>query len=148
VNYPRLGKPRGQYGRPSFALDGDWQRLEQALAVDKAAKRAWDKARGTVIAAAITRMIARAATGEAVRQASGKGTLGALLSLGTQLTMTVVDTPDTRSWATLPARMALGRVWLKPGTHHVILSARGERTRHRVNIKPGGFTVLSLTVLS
>ena len=93
-------------------------------------------------------LLARAATGEAVRQASGKGTLGALLSLGTQLTMTAADTPDTRSWATLPARMAFGRVWLKPGTHHVVLNARGVRTRHKVNIKAGGFAVLNLTVLS
>lgn len=147
VNYPRLGKPRGQYDRPGFSLDGEWQTLEGALAVDREAKRAWDRARGTVIAAAITRMIARVAAGETVRRASGEGALGALLSLGTQLTMTAADTPDTRSWATLPARIALGRVWLDPGTHRVVLSARGVRMRRHVEIKPGGFAVVSLTVL-
>ena len=44
--------------------------------------------------------------GETTRQAAGGGVLGALLSLGTQATMTATDTPDTRSWSTLPARIA------------------------------------------
>jgi len=37
---------------------------------------------------------------------AGGGSGAALLSLGAQVTLTAVDTPDTRSWATLPARIA------------------------------------------
>ncbi len=147
VNYPELGKARGQYERPGFALDGDWQRLEGALAVDKAAKTAWDASKGTVIASAITRMLTRAVAGEAVRQASGEGLEGALLSLLTQATLTATDTPDTRSWATLPARMAIGRVAVAPGSHWVELHARGEVKRVKVTLKPGGWAVVALTVL-
>ncbi len=147
VNYPELGKPRGQYDRPGFAIDGEWQRLEGALAVDKLAHTAWDSTKGTIIAAAITRLLARVAAGEVVRQVSGEGIEGALLSLVTQATLTAADTPDTRSWATLPARMALGRVRVAPGQHWVHLEARGKAKRQRVTVKPGGWAVVALTVL-
>jgi hypothetical protein len=147
VNYPELGEPRGQYGTPGFALDGSWQTLEGALAVDEEAKRAWDQAKGAVIASAITRLIARVAAGEIVRQSTGGDTLGALLSLATQATLTAVDTPDTRSWSTLPARIVIGRVRVAPGKHYVDLDARGIRRRRTITLAPGGWALLNLTVL-
>jgi hypothetical protein len=147
VNYPELGEARGQYGTPGFALDGSWQTLEGALAVDEEAKRAWDEAKGAVIASAITRLIARVVAGEVVRQSTGGDTLGALLSLATQATLTAVDTPDTRSWSTLPARIAIGRVRVAPGKHYVDLDARGVRRRRTITLAPGGWALLNLTVL-
>ena len=147
INYPELGKPRGQYDIPTFALDGRWQSLEGMLAVDREVERAWQEARGAVIASAITRMITRVVAGEAVRQGSGGGALGLLLSLGTQATMVAADTPDTRSWATLPARIAFGRAWLKPGRHSVLLGARSIEKVKYVDVRAGGFSVVNLTVL-
>src|SRR5262249_16732763 len=148
VNYPELGEPRGEYGTPGFALDGAWQELEGALAIDQEAKHAWDDAKGTVVASAITRLIARVATGEIVRQSTGGGgVVGALLSLGTQATLTAVDTPDTRSWSTLPARIAIGRVRVTPGTHYIDLQERGVRRRRTITLQPGGWAVLNMTVL-
>jgi hypothetical protein len=147
VNYPELGRPRGTYETPGFALDGSWQKLEGALAIDQEAKKAWDDARGTVVASAITRLIARVATGEVVRRSTGGGLVGALLSLGTQATLTAVDTPDTRSWSTLPARLAIGRVRVSAGRHFVDLEASGIRHRTAVNIAPGGWAAVNMTVL-
>ena len=147
VNFPELGHAHGQYGTPGFALDGSWQELEGALSVDEEAKRAWDDAKGTVVASAITRLIARVATGEVVRQTTGGGVVGALLSLGTQATLTAVDTPDTRSWSTLPARIAIGRVRVPAGKHYIDLEARGIRRRRSVTLAPGGWALLNLTVL-
>jgi hypothetical protein len=147
VNFPELGKPRGAYDAPWFRLDGKQQPLEGIVAVDREAERAWSQVKGTVIASAITRMIARAATGEGVRQVAGKGIEGALLSLATQATLTITDTPDTRSWETLPARMAFGRIMLPPGTRTVQLHARGATAEKQITIKPGGFSVMNLTVL-
>jgi len=147
VNYPELGQPRGEYDIPGFTLDGRPQALEGILALDREAQRAWEKARGAVIASAITRMITRVVAGEAVRRSSGGGALGMLLSLGTQATLVAADTPDTRSWATLPARIAFGRVWLPPGRHVVVLDARGSRKVQRVNLKAGGYAVVNMTVL-
>jgi len=147
INYPELGKPHGTYETPGFSLDGSWQTLEGALAVDAEARRTWDAAKGAIIASAITRMVARIVAGEAIRQGSGGGTLGAILSLGTQATLTAVDTPDTRSWSTLPARITIGRVRVAPGQHVIELQARGVKKRQTVNVSPGGWTVLNLTIL-
>lgn len=147
VNYPELGKARGKYDVPEFALDGSWQRLEGIVAVDREAERAWENAKGAVVASAITRLIARVAAGEVVRRGSGGGALGMLLSLGTQATMVAADTPDTRSWSTLPARIAFGRVWVKPGTHTVWLGARSIGKSQRITLRKGGFGVVNLTVL-
>jgi len=147
VNFPELGKARGAYDEPWFRIDGRQMPLEGIVAVDKEAQRAWDDAKGNVVASAITRMIARVVAGEGVRQAAGEGLAGALLSLATQATLTAADTPDTRSWATLPARMAFGRVLVPPGTRTVQLRARGAVTEKKVTIKPGGFSVVNLTVL-
>ena len=148
VNYPELGKARGQYDIPEMAVDGSWQTLEGIVAVDREAKRAWEAARGTVVAAAITRMLTRVVAGEAIRRGSGGGTLGALLSLGTQATLTATDTPDTRSWSTLPARIAFGRLRLPPGEHVVYVRARGVAKQQKIAISPGGFAVVNLTVLN
>lgn len=147
VNYPRLGKPKGQWSNPTFALDGRWQNLDGALAVDLAAQKAWDEVRGTVVASAITRMVARIVAGEAVRRSTKDSVVGMLLSLGTQATLTAVDTPDTRSWSTLPARIAIGRVRVKAGTHVIELNTRNERLRQKVTIKPGGWATVVHTVL-
>jgi tetratricopeptide (TPR) repeat protein len=147
VNYPELGKARGQYDIPEFAVGGRWQRLDGIVAVDQEAQRAWERAKGAVIGSAITRLIARFGAGEIVRRGSGGGALGMLLGLTTQASMVAADTPDTRSWSTLPARMAFGRVWLPPGTHSVWLGARGVGKAQKVTLKKGGYAVVNLTVL-
>lgn len=148
VNFPDLGKPRGRYEIPEFALDGAATGLEGVIAVDEEAKKAWDGAKGSVIASAITRMISRVVAGEAIRRSTHDSLLGAVLSLGTQATLTAVDTPDTRSWSTLPARIAIGRVRVRPGTHVVDVEARGVRKRQTVAVSPRGWAVVNLTVLN
>ena len=148
VNYPELGEPRSRYGRPTFMLDGQWQRLEGMLAVDQEAKRAWEKARGAIVASAITRVITRVVAGQATKAAAGGDALGTLLSLGLQATLTATDTPDTRNWATLPARIAFGRVRIKAGSHTIALTAPGGKKSQTVNIPAGGWGVVCLTALN
>ncbi|MEO8902277.1 MAG: hypothetical protein ABI488_10260, partial [Polyangiaceae bacterium] len=147
VNYPELGRARGTWGQPTFNLDGQWAPMEGILAVDQETKRAWDKARGAVIASAITRTLSRVVAGEATKKIAGGGILGELLSLGTQATLTATDTPDTRSWATLPARIAFGRVRVHAGTHTIALTAAGGRKHQTITIEPHGWAVLNLTAL-
>jgi uncharacterized protein len=148
VNYPELGEPRSSYGRPTFMLDGQWQRLEGMAAVDREAKRAWESARGAIVASAITRMITRVVAGAATKQAAGGDTLGTLLSLGLQATLTATDTPDTRNWSTLPARIAFGRVRIKAGSHTITLTAPGGNKRQSVDVPAGGWAVICLTALN
>lgn len=148
VNYPELGEARGRFNQPTFMLDGQWAPLEGMLAVDQEAKRAWEKGRGAIIASAITRMITRVVAGETTKEVAGGGLLGTLLSLGTQATLTATDTPDTRNWSTLPARIAFGRLRVRPGSHDVTLTAAGGRKRQRVTVAPHGWAVVCLTALN
>jgi hypothetical protein len=154
VNYPELGRPRGTWGQPSFKLDGQWGEMEGMVAVDQEAARAWDDAKGAIIASAITRTITRVVAGEGTKaivgggDGSGRSIVGELLSLGVQATLTATDTPDTRNWATLPARIAFGRMRVRPGTHTVYLNAAGGHKRQSVTVEPGGWAVVNLTALN
>jgi hypothetical protein len=147
VNFPTLGKPRGEYGVPELFVDDRQLPLEGLLAVDVEAVRAWKEVEGAIVASAITRMVTRIVAGEATRRATGGGVLGAILSLGTQATMTAMDTPDTRSWATLPARIAVGRVRLPPGRHSVRIRVSGVEKRQIVELPESSFSVIPMTVL-
>lgn len=147
VNFPAMGKPRGQWDNPSAALSGRDVLLEGIVAIDREAYRAFERTRGSVVASAITRMIARVLAGQAANQAGGEGGIGLLLSLATQATLTATDTPDTRSWETLPARMAFGRQWVPAGAHAVTVSARGVSRRAELRLEPGGWAAVPLTVL-
>jgi hypothetical protein len=91
INYPELGKPRGTYDHPTVSLDGNWLQLEGALAVDLEAKRAWDDARGAVVASAITRMVAR------VRRTRRTRGVGRLVPLASRSLVCVSDPASTAS---------------------------------------------------
>jgi tetratricopeptide (TPR) repeat protein len=147
INYPELGKPRGTYDNPSVSLGSEWVQLEGALAVDLEARAAWEDAKGPIMAAAIVRMITRIVAGEALRRSAKDSTVGAILSLGTQAALVAADTPDTRSWETLPARVAIGRVRVRPGQHRVVLTSRGLKKNQTLTLKPKGWAVAGITVL-
>jgi len=147
VNYPSLEKRRPAWDFPRVSVDQSPTQLDAALSVDGAARAAFEEVKGTIVAAAITRMIARVIAGEAVRKTTDDGVLGLLLSLGTQATLTAADTPDTRSWSTLPGFIAIGRQRVQPGTHVVRVTARGQVQDYRVDVPQGGYAALIHTVL-
>ena len=147
INFPTLPKPKPVWQVPTFTIDRQAFGLEGLLAVDNEAVNAWRATKGKMVASAITRIITRVVAGEVARRATGGGTLGLLASLGTQVTMTAVDTPDTRSWSTLPARIAIGRARVPAGMHTVDVAVSGEHRTQTLNLKPGGWAVLNLTVL-
>ncbi|HKU39441.1 MAG TPA: hypothetical protein VJR89_14885 [Polyangiales bacterium] len=147
INFPSLEEPKVVYDLGSAVVDGRALPLEGAAQIDVEAVKAWQENQGVIAASAITRMITRVVAGEATRRAAGGSTAGLLLSLGTQATMTAMDTPDTRGWSTLPARISIQRVQLPPGKHVVELEARGIRKRQEVELKAGSWSVVSLTAL-
>src|SRR5688572_6471023 len=146
INYPKLEKNR-PVGPARFFVGKQQRLLEVALEVDSEAQKAWDGARGMLVASAITRMITRIIAGETTKKVAGGGLLGTLLSLGAQATLTATDIPDTRSWSTLPARIAIGRVQLPPGKYEVEIAASNMSRRSSVTLEPGGWSVVSLTAL-
>jgi hypothetical protein len=151
INYPELGKPRVGWVDPQVNIDATPWALDGVLAVDLEAQRAWEEAKGPIVGAAIVRMITRVvagtAAGYAAKQASGESWVGALVSLGTQAALVAADTPDTRSWETLPARVAIGRVRLPAGTHQVFVAANGKQLKKPVTLDAKGFATTTLTVL-
>jgi tetratricopeptide (TPR) repeat protein len=147
VNYPTLAPGQGSYAIPQCVIDGQYVPLEEAVNVSAQVRTEWKSIEGKVILSAITRMITRLAVGGGI-QAATKGSLfGTLLSLGTQATMTALDTPDTRSWETLPARIAIARVRVKAGTHTIHLDARGVTRDQPVTVAKGGWSLVSLMAL-
>ncbi len=148
INYPTLAEGQGQYANPDVVVDGTRVALEGAVDVSEQVRKEWHKIEGKVVASAITRLITRLAVGEGIQAASGKdSTLGFLASLATQATLTALDTPDTRSWETLPARVAVTRLRLPPGRHTVRLDTRGVSRTQPFDLPKGGFRVVSLMAL-
>jgi hypothetical protein len=148
VNYPTLGPEQGGYDVPSCWLDGSGVPLEEAVNVTEQVRAEWRKIEGKIIVSAITRVLARYAAGSVASAAGGKNELvRALLSLGTQATLAALDTPDTRSWETLPARVAVARVRVPAGRHAVRIDARGVIRTANVEVDKGGWAVVSLMAL-
>ncbi|MRG94870.1 hypothetical protein [Polyangium spumosum] len=163
INYPTLGQGRGGYEVPKASLGAEPLALEQALDVEGEVRSAWHKREGTLVLAAITRLLARTAASVAVAGATtaginaaqddrrrGDGTaaaVGMLLGFATSLTMSALDTPDTRSWATLPARIAIARTRVPAGTHMITLEARGQRRTFDVKVDAGGWALVPFFVL-
>jgi hypothetical protein len=148
INFPTLGPEQGGYAVPSCVVDERAQPLGEAVNVTHDVRAEWSKMEGKIVVSAITRLIARYAAGEAARAAAGSNEgLGLLLSLGTQATLTALDTPDTRSWETLPARFAVARVRVPAGHHRVRLDARGVSRSVEVDVPAGGWSFVSLMAL-
>jgi tetratricopeptide (TPR) repeat protein len=152
VNYPALENAPRNYAFPIVQVDGNPLGLDTVTDVEGLVRAAFEKQKGQMLAAALTRMIVRGAVGAGVgvgvAQASNSSAVGMLAAMVTQATMVAIDTPDTRSWATLPARIALARVTLPVGTHVVRTSAQGVMREHTVEIRDSSFAVVNLTELS
>jgi hypothetical protein len=147
VNYPSLGPERGGYALPEVNVDGSYVQLTEAVDVTTQVREEWKKIEGKIILSAITRLIARVAVGQGIEKAGGNGVVGVLASLGAQATLTALDTPDTRSWETLPARVAVARFRLPVGDHPIELRVRGVVRREILHVQKGGWTTVSLMAL-
>ena len=149
INYPTLGNERGGYTIPACMLDGHYVQLEEAVNVTEQVRGEWKKIEGKIILSAITRMISRFAIGSVAGAVTGQknGLVGLLVSLGAQATLTALDTPDTRSWETLPARVAIARMRVPAGKHTIHIDARGVRRDVTVDVDKGGWSLVSLMAL-
>lgn len=147
INYPTLAPEQGGYAVPTCSVDGKAVPMVEAVNVSAEVRAQWEKIEGKIILSAITRLITRYAVGEGIESAGKSSPLALLASLGAQATLTALDTPDTRSWETLPARVAVGRVRVAPGRHTIVASARGVTRTQRVDVSNGGWGAVSLQAL-
>lgn len=147
INFPTLPAPGPVRSVPVIQVDQQAIPPDGTVPVDQLAVEAWRETKGKMIASAITRVITRVVAGEVTKQATGGGALGFLASLGAQATLTATDTPDTRSWSTLPARLTVARIRVPAGKHVIDVAVSGERKQQTVELKPGGWAAVNLTVL-
>ncbi|WP_394843765.1 hypothetical protein LZC95_42790 [Pendulispora brunnea] len=148
INYPTLAPGQGGYAIPVASVDGRSVGLEEAVDVEKQVRAEWHSIEGRVAASAITRALARVGVGEGVKTVAGRdSTVGFIAAIGSMIALTAADTPDTRSWETLPARVAVTRVRVPAGKHTVRLDARGVSRTAEVNLEKGGWSVVSLMAL-
>ncbi len=153
VNFPVMNKSRPRYSMAAVSLDGKPVGTELGQNVTDLVLDGWDRVKGALIGAAITRMITRAVAGEATNQAikAGGGNSGLALLAGLALEggMMAADTPDTRSWVTLPSHVFVTRIEVPPGKHEISVTFTGPAGRQvmtrTVHIKPGGYAVASMT---
>ncbi|NUN14392.1 MAG: hypothetical protein HUU55_12245 [Myxococcales bacterium] len=129
VNFPSLQPTSSPYPDPVVLVDGS--PVSQELAVDVSSKitNSFERIRPVAIIAAITRAVARIVAGIGTDQATQKGSgnkgLAALLGLAIQGALTAADTPDTRSWVTLPEKIWVSRTRLPAGRVELTLRASG-----------------------
>lgn len=151
VNYPRLERSTIGGGAPAIALDGRPLDGHVGLDVEQRALARYDQLKGTLIAASLTRLLTRAVAGEVTQAvakgASGDNLVGLLAGLAVEGAMTAADTPDTRSWVTLPARFHLARARVPAGQHTVTVRYRGQTRTRTVELSPGGWAVVNFSEL-
>lgn len=151
VNYPSLRRVRGASAQVQVAVGGRSLPAGVALNVERRVVEQYERNKGTLVAASITRLLTRAVAGEltnvATRKASDSGPLGLLLGLAVEGALTAADTPDTRSWVTLPARFHVARACVPAGRHAVSMRYRGRQLSQQVEIRPGGWAVANFSAL-
>lgn len=149
INYPTLGEEQGSFQPPVVTIDGAAAPAFDTFAVSSDIRTEWQNVEGRVIGSAITRLIARTAVGVGIQAAAGRENagIGLLASLVAQATLSGLDTPDTRSWETLPSRLAYTRVRLPAGPHHLFLSAGGRERKGEVTVVANRVAFVSLIAL-
>lgn len=152
VNFPQLKLQPSAFSRAAVSIDRQPVPTDMGLNVAEAVIAEWEAIKPKVVLSAIVRAIARFAAAEAteqvVKQASGSGIGGLLAGLAVQGTMTVIDTPDTRSWVTLPGKVFVARREVPAGEHEVTIAfGSGASVSKKVTIKPGGFVVIPVAAM-
>ncbi len=127
VVYPELVESGSRAQRAIIEIDGRAATVERLSSLAEDIRREYDLIRPRIIASAITRMIARALAAEGARAAGGQagGAIGLLAALATEASLVALDRPDTRSWTMLTDHIAVSRVIVEPGVHHVRIGVRG-----------------------
>ncbi len=77
----------------------------------------------------IVRETARAAAKEAISQSVGRNQ-GQVAEVALRIGLLLLEEPDVRHWQTLPGRLALLRIPLRPGTHYLRLKFAGARPQN------------------
>lgn len=138
-----------------LSLNNRTYRLTSPIAVGDQVEAAWNMVSATALAAGISRAIVRAAAGKATQhiveavaeQAAvpGAGLIGWLSGMALQASLAATDTPDTRSWTTLPDGVHLVRLQLEPGVHDLELEVAHHRDSRQIEVNPDRFHLVNFS---
>lgn len=138
----------------AVAVDGRAAPLELVTNLGAAVAQEYEANKPKIIAAGVSRLVARAAVAEGARiagsQAGGDSgnLIGALLGLATEAALVAADRPDTRAWTMLPGRVLALRMPVRAGAHTVEIGF-GESSalprQFQVNVAPGGLATVVVT---
>src|SRR5690606_7627662 len=124
--YPALQPVGSGLSRVDVGVDGRSVPIELVADLGAAVAREYEANKPKIIAAGLSRLLARAAVAEGARIAGQQidsdgagGLLGALFGLATEAALVAADRPDTRSWTLLPGRYLVTRIPVAPGEHTV-----------------------------
>jgi hypothetical protein len=148
IVYPELVDTPSHLGHPSVTVDGRPLAVEQLTDFGKSIRHEYEQTKPKIIAAALTRLAARAAVAEGIRAAGKKESnlLGDLLSIIFESTLVALDRPDTRSWTMLPDRVLVARLPVSPGSHTVQVSVGGSASRDvTVDVRDNGYAAVVVT---
>ena len=145
VNFPELVSVPHSFNSFEVALDsadgGQPRGMDRLADFESFALAQWEADRPAIAASALTRTVTRVLAREATQAATGNGTAGFLAGLAVQGALQAADTPDTRSWRTMPAYLYLARLAAPVGESSVRVTARGRggqlSARRTVTLEPG-----------
>ncbi len=148
VVYPALVDTPSTLGPATVTVDDHQVPVDQLTDLGASIRQEYDEAKPKIIAAAITRMAARAGMAEGVRAGGNRqsSVLGDVLAILFESTMVALDRPDTRSWTMLPDRVLVARLPTAPGSHTVdVAFGNGVNRRVSVDVPDGGFAAVVVT---
>jgi hypothetical protein len=148
--YPELVAWDNSVTNAGVSLDGRSAPVELLTNLDAEIVREYEAIKPRIMAAAVTRMLARAAAAEGARRLPDKSqkSMRLLAALATEAALIGLDKPDTRSWTFLPAKAYVCRVRVPPGPHEIRVNLSGKTQETRViqvDVPPGGFSVVAIT---
>ena len=144
---------------PQVKIGGRSHSLRDPVSLSAQIYVGWDYVLATAVAAAISRAVLRATAGTVTRVATdhvaqeqgatplAAGLLSWLLSLAVEGTLSAADTPDTRSWSSLPGEIHLLRLSLPPGPQDLQVQVGPQTDSRRVDIRPENFQLFNFSRL-
>lgn len=146
--YPELVATPSSITGASVRVNGRDVPVELLADIGGTVAAEYQAAKPKILAAALTRVAARAAMAEGTRAAGNQSSqaLGDVLAIVVEATMVALDKPDTRSWTMLPDKVLVARVPVNPGQQDVVISYGGGSGRNvRIDVPESGTGVVVVT---
>ena len=152
VAFPRLIVRSPASQTASMEAAGQRAVTQVAYPLSRIAKKSLGDKTGRIfknaVVRAITKLLASKAAGAAGKKSGGRQ-LGFLAKAATSAAFQATEEADKRAWTTLPSRIDVGRLWVEPGSHTVVVRLANGRsvTIPGVNVAAGKRVFISLRTL-